>query len=158
MINRKRFFQSAAIAVLTLVTGGVLLAQIGPGPFRGHRPDPQRMLQMLSDYLDLTPSQQELAKATMEATRAANEPIVEQLKQIAEAGRNAVKSGKSEAEMRAIANSAGPLVSQIAFNHMVAMSKLYPTLSQPQKDKLERLREQMGDHFGLRGHAGTVTK
>lgn len=151
MINRKRFFKTAAIALLTLVTGGALVAQIGPGPFGGHRPDPQRMLQMLSDYLDLTPSQQELAKSTMEATRKANEPVVAQLKQIAEQGRNAVKSGKSEAEMRAIANAAGPLVSQLAFSHMQAMSKLYPALSQPQRDKLERLREHFGQRFGMPG-------
>lgn len=149
MINRKRFFQTAGIAILTLVTGGALLAQIGPGPFGGGRPDPQRMLQMLSDYLDLTPSQQELAKSTMEATRKANEPIVEQLKALAEQGRTAVKTGKTDAEMRAIANAAGPLVSQVAFNHMQAMAKLYPTLSQPQKDKLERLREQIGNRFGF---------
>ncbi|MBL8216342.1 MAG: Spy/CpxP family protein refolding chaperone [Bryobacterales bacterium] len=154
MINRKRFLKGAAIAVLTLVTGGALLAQIGPGGPFGHRPDPQRMLRMLSDYLDLTPSQQELAKSTMEAARKANEPVVEQLKQIAETGRTAVKGGKSETELRAIANSAGPLVSQLAFNHMVAMSKLYPTLSQPQKDKLERLREHMDERFGLRAHGG----
>lgn len=151
MINRKRFFKSAAIAALTLVTGSALFAQIGRGPFGGRRPNPEKMLQMLSDYLDLTPSQQEVAKSTMEATRKTNEPIVAQLKDLAEQGRTAVQTGKTEAEMRALANAAGPLVSQVAFNHMQAMAKLYPTLSQPQKDKLERLRENFQNRFGFPG-------
>lgn len=147
MIHRKNFLKLAALAAITVITGGVIWAQgLGGGPF-GHPRDPERMLQFMSDYLDLTPGQKEMAKATFGAARQSAEPVVAQLKQTGEQAHAAVKAGRSDAELRQIANSIGPLVSQLAYTHLSAMSKIYATLSQPQKDKLDRLREQVKERF-----------
>lgn len=138
---KTNFRKFAAVALLaTAATTGVVWAQ--GRHFGGFGGGHGRMAAFLADYLDLTPGQQEAAKTQMEQTRKANEPAAAQLKQIMEQAHTAVKTGKSDAELQQIANSAAPLVAQIAGSHLKSMSKLYATLSQPQKDKLERLHER----------------
>lgn len=151
--HRKNFWKFAAVALLAIAgTTGVIWAQgrpFGPG-FGG---GPERMISFLTDYLDLTPGQQEMVKTQVDQTKKANEATVAQLRQIAEQARAAVKAGKSDAELQQIANSAAPLVAQLAGSHLKSMSKVYATLSQPQKDKLERLHDRIQEHRGMRfGH------
>jgi hypothetical protein len=150
-MTRKNLLRFAAVSVLAICTAGAIgAAQLGGGlphigPFGGGGPGGmrgERMLDFLADYLDLTTSQKDLAKTTMEATRKANEPYLQQLRQVGEQARAAVQTGKSDAELQQIANSIGPLVSQLAASHMRAMKTLYATLNQPQKDKIERLHER----------------
>jgi Spy/CpxP family protein refolding chaperone len=147
--HRKNFWKFAAVALLAIAgTTGVIWAQgrpFGPG-FGG----PERMIRFLTDYLDLTPGQQELLKTQVEQTKGANEATAAQLRQIAEQARAAVKAGKSDAELQQIANSAAPLVAQLAGSHLKSMSKVYAALSQPQKDKLERLHDQVHDRIRQR--------
>ncbi|MBI3682632.1 MAG: Spy/CpxP family protein refolding chaperone [Acidobacteria bacterium] len=134
-----------AICLAAAATAGMLWAQAGPGRF-GRNGRGERGLQFLSDYLDLTAQQKEQAKALFESVRTANEPYAAELRQTFEQARSAVRAGKSEAELQQIAGSIGPVVSQMAANHLKNMAKFYNSLSQPQKDKLERL------HQGVRSH------
>lgn len=97
----------------------------------------------VSDYLDLTPAQQAQAKALFESTRTANAASVTQLKAIAAQAHDAVKTGKSDAELQQIANGIGPLVSQLAGNHLKAMSRFYNLLTPDQKEKAEKLHERI---------------
>lgn len=140
----KKIVSFAAVTVVAVASMGIIRAQAGPGfgPFSGHG-HRARMGQFMADHLDLTVAQQAQAKALFEATRKANEPTAAQLKQVMEQAHNAVKAGKSEGELTAIANQTGPLVSQLAANHLKAMAKFYATLSQPQKDKVERLHDHV---------------
>jgi Spy/CpxP family protein refolding chaperone len=152
MSNRKKVL-IAAVAVLALMAGsGLIWAQMGPGfgPFGMHRG--QRMLQFVTDYLDLTASQQAEAKALWQTTHQSNQNAITQLKQVAEQAREAVKAGKPDAELQQIANSIGPLVSQIAANDLKSMSKFYSTLTPDQKAKLDRLHENMRARFMERHH------
>jgi len=153
MSNRKKVL-TAAIAVLALTAAsGAIWAQMGPrfGPFGMHRG--QRMIQFATDYLDLTAAQQAEAKALWQTTHQSNQNAIIQLKQAAEQAREAVKAGKSDAELQQIANSIGPLVSQIAANDLKSMSKFYATLTPDQKAKLDRLHENMRARFMERHHS-----
>jgi Spy/CpxP family protein refolding chaperone len=139
--NRTKVF---AAAVLSAALGaGAVWAQ-APGFGRRDRASfleerGEKLKAFLAAYLDLTASQQDQAKAIFESTRQANEPVMDQLRQIRESAKAAVKSGKTEAELRQIAGGAGPLVAQAAANHLVAMSKFYNLLTLNQKEKLEKL-------------------
>lgn len=149
-MTRKRFWKlSAGIGVLALAGAGVVWAQ-QHGPFRGN---PEKMIDFMADYLDLTATQKALAKETFDQTQKATEPQRNQLQQLKEQAIAAVKAGRSEQELQALANAAAAPTSQLMGAHLKAMSKLYATLTQPQKDKLERLHNRFGGRFGHGPHA-----
>lgn len=155
MTIRNRTKVLAAAVLAAALGAGALWAQ-APGLGRGDRASfvqerGEKLKAFLAVYLDLTASQKDQAEAIFESTRKANEPVMDQLRQIRETAKAAVKSGKTEAELRQIAAGAGPLVAQAAANHLVAMSKFYNLLTLNQKEKLEKLGD--GFHgFGPKEH------
>jgi len=143
MKTKRNFFRIAAVAVLGIAATGFAIAQ-GPGfgHFGAGNPG-ERIMGFVADYLDLTPAQQAQAKALFESARTANAAAATQLKSIAGQAHEAVKAGKSDAELQQIANSVGPLVSQIAGSHLKAMSRFYNLLTPEQKAKADKLHERM---------------
>jgi Spy/CpxP family protein refolding chaperone len=161
MKSRKNFWRiAAAVAVLGIAVTGFAIAQVGPGfgPFAGH--PGERIIGFVSDYLDLTPAQQAEAKALFESSRTANAAVVAQLKTIAMQAHDAVKAGKSDAELQQIAASVGPLVSQVAANHLKAMSRFYNLLTPEQKGKADKLHQRMRSRAeqGFPGHAPQIVQ
>lgn len=96
----------------------------------------------LGDAIDLTDSQRTQVRAILDQTRAVIDPLHEQLERIHEQERAAVTTGKSEQELRAIAQSAAPLLEQIHAAQLIAESKAFALLTAAQKAKLEKMRPE----------------
>ncbi len=134
------------LAAVAAVAGSLLLAQ-GPGPGRGNHPGGQRGFGMLGTALDLTDTQKEQAKAIFDAARQSAQPIQDQLKQGHEALANAVKTGKSDAEIDQLSSSLAPLLAQSTAIHTKAFAKVYAILTPEQKEKADKLHGQMHGMF-----------
>lgn len=132
-----------AAATLVLVAG---VAWAQPGARLGQRFGPGgngRFAEFIADYLDLTDAQKVQAKQIFASSKAANQPLVEQGKQIADQAQAAVKAGKPDAELHQIANAGGAVAAQAMGNHLKAMSQFYALLTPAQKEKADRLRGMM---------------
>lgn len=107
---------------------------------------------MLSTYLNLTEAQREQAKSIFGAARQSAEPAARQLREGHQALAEAVKTGKSEAELTQLANAQGALIGQMIAIHSAALSKFYAILTPEQKDKAGKLHEHLKgmfeSHFG----------
>jgi Spy/CpxP family protein refolding chaperone len=103
----------------------------------------------MANYLELTDAQKEQAKAIFQDARAQSKPVADQLRQLRQGAKAAVKEGRSEAELEQIAQRTGPLVSQLAANHLKAMAKFRAILTPEQVDKLDKIPER-----GPRGRFG----
>jgi Spy/CpxP family protein refolding chaperone len=99
---------------------------------------------MMAAALDLTDAQKEQIRAIHESAATANQAILDQLKPIREQELAAIKAGKSEAELRSLANSAAPLMAQLHANQLVAHAKIYQVLTPEQREKLDKFRAEAG--------------
>jgi Spy/CpxP family protein refolding chaperone len=108
---------------------------------------PQQRFERMATYLNLTPQQREQAQALMDQARQASEPIKAQLKQNHQLLADAIKTGKSEAELDRLATQQGVLVGQLTAIHAKAMQKGYAMLTPEQKQKADQMRQ----HF-MMGH------
>ena len=136
MFRGNRFL---TVAAASLAVAGMLLAQ-GPGT-AGRSARGARGRQFLATYLDLTDSQKTQVKAVFDAARTQAKPVLAQLKQGRAALGDAVKAGKPDAELDALAAQQGALMGQLAAIRAKAFAKIYPLLTPDQKDKLDHLRE-----------------
>jgi Spy/CpxP family protein refolding chaperone len=141
--NLTIFFTAAALAV------GVIYAQTaGPGP-QGRRHGMQhRGPAAMAQHLNLTDAQKETAKAAFEQARQAAQPIQEQLKQNRQLLADAVKAGKSQAEIQQISANQGVLMGQLIAIRTEAQAKVYATLTPEQRQKADEMRERMRNRFG----------
>lgn len=96
----------------------------------------------LGDAIDLTDSQRAQIRALLDQTRQTVDPLHEQLERIHVQERAAVQSGKPEQELRALAQSAAPLMTQIHAAQLIAESKAFALLTPEQKAKLDRMRPE----------------
>ena len=144
----------AALALGVTLAAGMAFAQ-GPGgrgPRGGHGDGGDFLGPMAATALGLSDAQKAEIKSIFEQTREANRSIREQLKPIHEQQRAAVKEGKSDAELHALANSAAPLMAQLRASRLVAQAKMYKVLTPEQREKLESLRSNMRDRMERRMH------
>ena len=140
MFTRKNWIQIGVAAALAV---GVVVAQ-GPGPgMRRGGPHGDRFKEFLATSLGLTDAQKEQAKAIFDAARQSAEPFVAQLKQGHEATREAIKSGKSDQELQQLAERQGALMGQVAAVHTKAFAKFYALLTPEQKEKADKMHEQL---------------
>jgi Spy/CpxP family protein refolding chaperone len=155
--NRK-WLRSGLLAAATLaVTAGLLVAQ---GPGRGHGPGfgpgfpglgEGGMMRFAGHLLDLTDAQKAQLKTIFQASFQANEGLRAELKKIHEQAEAAVKANKGEVEYTRIANTASPLVAQMAASHMTAMAKAWQVLTPAQREKAEKIRAEFRERMGSRG-------
>jgi Spy/CpxP family protein refolding chaperone len=148
MNNRLKKIAVAAIAA-TALAGAVAVAQTHRAPGAIRQAFAARHLARMADRLGLTDAQREQAKAILEQSRQAAEPIRAQLQQNRDAIADAIKSGKSDAELQALSTSAGTLVGQLATIHTQSLAKAYKLLTPEQKEKAAALREEF--HSRLEG-------
>jgi len=144
MFNGKWLIGMTTVAALAAAS--VLWAQApapGSRPARG-----ERARQFLLTYLGLTDSQKTQAKGIFDAARAQAAPIAAQLNQGRTALRDAVKAGKPDTELDALATQQGALMGQLAAIRAKALAKMYPMLTPEQKDKLDQLRGFVRGRFG----------
>lgn len=143
----------SAAAAITL--GGfavVAQAQGGPGGFLGG---------MMGEVLGLTDAQKEQIRTIAKTAFDSNAALREQMKVARDAERDAVKAGKSDAELAQLAASQSQLFTQMHTVRLQTEAKIYKVLTPEQRAKLETLREKMHarfgqamERFGGRGHHG----
>ena len=136
MFARIRFL---AVAAAMLAVGTDAYAQTPGTGIRTQRRERARAF--IASYLGLTESQKAQAKDVLDAARTQAAPVAAQLKQGHVTLRDAVKAGKSDAELDALAREQGALMGQLAAIHAKSFAKLYPMLTPEQQDKLDHLRE-----------------
>jgi Spy/CpxP family protein refolding chaperone len=144
-LNYKRI--TAALALSLGLTGVVALAQTAA---RRHNPAErqQRRLEMLTSRLNLTADQQEKAKSLFESSRAEARPLMRQTWQSRAALRDATRAGKSDDELKQLANRQGELMGQMAAIHARTQAQFRALLTPEQQQKSDELAQHMRARFG----------
>lgn len=146
------------ITTAALLAGGMALAQQAvpapqPSPgqharaktWRQHR---AQRFQKLADALNLTSQQREQAKTILQEARQTAQPVRQQLKAGRQQLADAIKTGKSDADIHTLANHQGNLVGQLIAIRTEAFQKCYGLLTPVQRQKAEQLRQHMREMFG----------
>ena len=147
--NLVRFVGMAALA------SGMMFAQAPAPPAQPESP-PQRwqqrrgqMFDRMATRLNLTDDQKQQARSIMQSARESAQPITQQLKQNRQALRDAVKAGKTDADIDQLAASTGTLMGQATAIRTKAFAKVYAMLTPEQRTKAD----QLGGHgMFMRGH------
>jgi Spy/CpxP family protein refolding chaperone len=128
-----------SVATLALLSALPVLAQ-------GRRPSggATGRLDFLAGYLGLTESQREQAKTIFDAANSAAQTALGQLTSARDALQQAVKAGRSEAELDRLAAALGVIEGQLAGIHAKAEAKFYTLLTAEQKQKYDERGNRMG--------------
>lgn len=138
-----------ALTVMLGLAAGSLLAQ--PPRSHEHRGEhrkhagtdknrPEQRLKFLSNYLNLTDQQKDLARSLIQQGRTEAAPIVEQMKNTRKELKAAVQANSSQAEIERLAAAQGTLVGQIAAIKAKHMATFYAQLTPEQREKADQLR------------------
>ena len=137
-----RFVGMAALA------SGMMFAQAPASPAQPQAPAQRRqqfrgrMFDRTAARLNLTDDQKQQAQSIMKSARESAQPITQQLKQNRVALRDAVKAGKSDADIDQLAASTGTLMGQATAIRTKAFAKVYALLTPEQRTKAD----QLGSH------------
>ncbi|HTW67679.1 MAG TPA: Spy/CpxP family protein refolding chaperone [Bryobacteraceae bacterium] len=130
---RNRFAAWTAVAALSAAS---LFA--APTSFAGHRHG--RMGTFLTNYLNLTASQQAQRKSIFETARQSSQPVRQELRQTRKSLHAAIQSDNT-AQIQQLAKVEGTEVGQLSAIRADAMAKSYKILTPAQRQKLASLRE-----------------
>jgi Spy/CpxP family protein refolding chaperone len=144
----KRQFIFAALSAI--LATGLLIAQAPRERGGGKQGGRARMFDMLASRLNLNDAQKEQARAALDAAHQQSRPVAEQLKTAQDALRDAVKTGRTDAEIDQLAARQGELMGQMAAIHTKAMARIYATLTPEQKQNADQLHHGFGNMFGRR--------
>lgn len=111
---------------------------------------PGGMMRRLVRQLALTDTQRSEIRSIVRQTADANASLRDQLNSIRQQERDAIRAGKSEAELRALAESAAPIMAQLHANRLATRAKIYALLTPEQKQKADQLRERARPRSGRR--------
>lgn len=144
----KKIATLSAAAVITL--GGLTaFAQTqGPGGRRGPGFHAGFLSGRMAQALNLTDAQKEQIRSIVKESFQSNKALGEQLKTARQAEREAVKAGKSDAELAQLAQNAAPLHAQFHAARLQTEAKVYKVLTPEQQTKLEEMRAHMRERFG----------
>ena len=153
-----RFAGVAALAA------GMLLAQ-SPAPQDQGQPPAQHHkwnggqarrgqgFDRMAQKLNLTDTQKEQARSIMDSARASAKPLAQQLRQEKTALHDAVKAGKSDADIDQLSSQVGNLEGQMTAIRTKAFAKVYALLTPEQRTQADQMHEQMRNRFkGGREH------
>jgi Spy/CpxP family protein refolding chaperone len=153
---KKTFTRFATVGALA---SGMLFAQTPAPPAPSQPPAQHRQwkrgqfFDRMAAQLNLTDDQKQQAKTILQSARESSRPLREQLRQSRMALRNAVKAGKSDAEIDQLSANVGNLVGQMTANHTKAFAKVYNLLTPEQRAKADQLAAQRRAMFmGRHGH------
>jgi periplasmic protein CpxP/Spy len=149
--NRNRILIVGA-AVILAVAAAVAQGMHGHG---GPGGDFKHMLGFFTDYLDLTPAQQEQAKAIWEKEQPTMEPLMKQMHQNHSDMKALESSGPfDEAKTRALATQHSQTMVDLEVEHARIKSEMMQILTADQKTKLAQFEAK---HEGHREHHGQPT-
>jgi Spy/CpxP family protein refolding chaperone len=152
---KKKILAIASVAVLVVAATVIALAQghMGGGEkMRG--PNPEQMLEHISQVLSLTDAQKTQAKAIFEAQRPIEEERRTKLEAIHKQIEDATANGQfDEAVVRPLANQEAQLKADEMVDHMRLHAKLFSLLTAEQKAKAtEMMKQHGGPGRGPGGH------
>jgi Spy/CpxP family protein refolding chaperone len=143
---KKKILAIASVAVLVVAATVIALAQghMGVGEkMRG--PNPEQMIEHISQVLSLTDAQKTQAKAIFEAQRPIEEERRTKLEAIHKQIEDATANGQfDEAVVRPLANQEAQLKADEMIDHMRMHSKLFSLLTDEQKAKATEMMKQHG--------------
>lgn len=141
--------------IVAALASGMIFAQTSapstqqPQPPAQHRQNRGQMFDRMAAKLNLTDDQKQQAKAIMGSARESSKPVREQLRQDRLALKNAVKAGKSDAEIDQISANLGRDTAQMTAIRTKAFAKVYALLTPEQRTQADQLR---GHSRGMGGH------
>lgn len=142
-------FAIALSAMFALAQGPRAGGPGGPG-MRGHAAFGgggefgQFMNPMMDRLLDLTDAQKEAIRTEMEATKAATQPLREELRAVHQQIGEAVKSGASDSVLDGLADQVGNLSGDVLAISLKSRAKIYNTiLTAEQRTKLGEIQSDM---------------
>lgn len=141
--------QILGVAAAAALAAGALFAQQAQQP---PKPRGEHMQQFLAEQLNLTEAQKTQAQTIFDQAKTQAKPVADQLRQGRDQMIQAIKAGKSDAELQQIADQQGQLMAQVSGIRAKAFAKFYTLLTPDQKTKADSLYEQfrgmMGRRFG----------
>ena len=145
---KKKILAIASVAVLVVAATVLALAQGHMGGGGGERmrgPNPEQMIEHMSQVLGLTDAQKTQAKAIFEAQRPIEEERHTKLEAIHKQIEDATANGQfDEAVVRPLANQEAQLKADEMVDHMRLHSKLFSLLTAEQKTKATEMMKQHG--------------
>ena len=107
----------------------------------------------MAKRLNLTEDQKQQTRSIMQAARESSMPVVQQLRQSRQALRDAIKAGKSDAQIDQLSANVGNLAGQVAAIRAKAFAKTYALLTPEQRTKADRMADHArGIFMGGHGH------
>jgi Spy/CpxP family protein refolding chaperone len=157
MFGRKAYKAAAgALAVAALALAGRAYARQESAPASAAPPykqpagtaglqaqrGPERMVEILSAILDLSPAQTTQIRSILQNSRQNAQPLLMQLQQQRQQLRQAVVAGQTTtAALQPVANQLGQTVSQLALLHAQTWGQVLNVLTPAQRAKAEKLQD-----------------
>ena len=149
-----RFGTVAALA------SGMIFAQTSAPSTQQPQPPAQhsqwnrgQMFDKLATKLNMTDDQKQQAKSIMDSSRESSKPVRDQLRQDRLALKDAVKAGKSDAEIDQLSANLGKDTGQMTAIRTKAFAKVYALLTPEQRTKADQLADHPRGMFrGGHGH------
>jgi Spy/CpxP family protein refolding chaperone len=112
-----------------------------------------QMFDRLAAKLSLTDAQKQQAKSIMDSSRESSKPVRDQLRQDRLALKDAVKAGKSDAEIDQLSANLGKDTAQMTAIRTKAFAKVYALLTPEQRTQADQLADHPRGMFrGGHGH------
>lgn len=131
----------AAVVVGLMLVASAARSQAAPGAAGGEGFGfEHHLLNMMTDYLDLTDAQQAQVKQIMAAEKPTIQPLVQQLHQSEQQIRQIEESGAfDEAKVRALASQQSQTMSELIVEKAKIHSQIFNILTPDQKAKAQKL-------------------
>jgi Spy/CpxP family protein refolding chaperone len=147
------------LASLTALASGMLFGQ-APAPSNPAQPPAQhrqwnrgQMFDRFATKLNLTDDQKVQAQSILKSSRESSHSVAQQLRQSRLALREAVKTGKSDAEIDQLSANVGQFTGQMTAIRTKAFAKVYALLTPEQRTKAEQMTgHARGMFMGGHGH------
>jgi Spy/CpxP family protein refolding chaperone len=147
------------IAITAGLASGMLFAQT-PAPSNPVQPPAEhqqwhrgQFFERMATQLNLTEDQKQQTRSIMQASRESSRLVVQQLRQSRQALRDAIKGGKSGAEIDQLSDNVGNLAGQLATMRARSFAKTYALLTPEQRTKADEMAHHArGMFMGGHGH------
>jgi Spy/CpxP family protein refolding chaperone len=146
------------IAITAGLASGMLFAQT-PAPSNPAQPPVEhrqwqrgQFFERMATRLNLTEDQKQQTRSVMHAARESSKPVVQQLRQSRQALRDAVKAGKSNAEIDQLSANVGNLTGQLATIRAKSFAKTYALLTPEQRTNADEMANHARGMFMGHGH------
>lgn len=141
------------IGIAVLIAGGVIFAAAQRGPGDGGPPPPPPphfgvpSIEHLTRELNLTDAQATELKAFLDTERPTIEGLTKKLEEAHKQLEESTANGHfDEAQVRALANQQSQTMADLIVEQERVKAKIYNTLTQEQRAKVEEMHKRLGPH------------